>query len=324
MALKNLNKRIAVFRGGPSEEYMLSMHSGTDVLSILRDSGNHIDDIVVSKSGEWLLNGLVLDPVKVLEVVDIALLSMQGAYGEDGTIQRIMARHGLAYTGSGAMASTQGFNKMFAKEALTEADILMPRHMRVSRESLSSIPKIATTIATLFGPEYIIKPVSSGSSFGVTSAHSLATLIQALESSLESYPEVLVEERIFGTNVTCAYLADFRNDANYVFPALELRPLANETKLDVLTAQKVIPAQIPRSAKQNIEQLTKKVHTVLNCKQISRSDFVVTPAGKVYFLEINTAPSLAQNSPFVSAAESVGSNLTEILEVLVTTASNKK
>lgn len=318
------NSKIVILRGGPSEEYNLSMQTAADVKEVLTSLGYKTEEITVSKAGEWLHHGMARAPQSILEATDLVFLGLHGAYGEDGTVQRILNRHGVAYTGSGAMASTIAFNKMLAKEHLKGADIKLPKHMRVSAESRTNLSRIANTIDLLFGPSFVIKPVTSGSSIGVRYARSVSELIASVDSLLEIYPEVLVEEFIEGVDVTCAYLEGFRNVQDYVFPPLQLQRSAEDKSLNVFTAEKIFPAQIAKESKEAIEHATKLAHRLLGCEQYSRSDFVVTPAGEVYFLEINTLPALSLQSPFVASAEIVGATPTELISTLLATSHNRK
>src|SRR5207237_1343475 len=48
----------------------------------------------------------------------VFLLSRHGGAGEDGTLQRMMEQRGIAFTGSGSVASAAAFNKSRAKDML--------------------------------------------------------------------------------------------------------------------------------------------------------------------------------------------------------------
>lgn len=320
MGILTDKKRLAVFRGGPSEEYQLSMTSGQDVLSYLQNTSYDVVDIIITKGGEWLQNGIVKAPAQILDTLDVVVLATHGAYGEDGTVQRLISRHGTPYIGSGAMASALGFNKMATKERLQSAGVRMPRHMRVSRESATNLSRIASTIYTLFGPQYVIKPVSSGSSLGVMYVEGLKNLINGLETSLLVYEQVLVEEYIAGRDVTCGYLSSFRGKVDYTFPPVQIIAV-EKSQVDGVAAEKRVPAEIDVTAKDEVESTTARIHKLLGCDQISRSDFRVTDQGDVYFLEINTIPSLARQSPFMAGVTAVGGTSNDVLEVLITTAS---
>ncbi|MFT5037289.1 MAG: D-alanine-D-alanine ligase [Candidatus Azotimanducaceae bacterium] len=316
-------KRVAVLRGGPSEEYATSLDTGAGVLSALSDTPYAVEDIMISKTGEWLKNGIVKTPDHALAATDVVFIALHGAYGEDGTVQRILQRLAIPYVGSGPYVSALCCNKMLTKEHLQGIGILMPRHMRVSREANKDLSRIAYTISTLFGPSYVLKPLSSGSSFGIMYAEGVVELVAALEESLQTYTDILVEEFIEGADVTCAVLEDYREQPLYSFPSLQMVRSPEQKVLNVFDAQKVVPANLKTEQKREVERVAQLAHTTLGCAQHSRSDFVVTKDGDVFFLELNTLPSLADTAPYTSALQSVGANTREIVEQLISTASSK-
>jgi len=61
-----------------------------------------------------------------------------------------------------------------------------------------------------------------------------------------------------------------------------------------------------------IAQLSKKVHTLLGLKQLSKIDMILTPKG-IYFLEINTVPNFSDDAPFMKSLRAVGSTPTEFV-----------
>ena len=71
-------KRVAVLRGGPSEEYEVSLKSGQAVLSALNSKGYSPKDIVITKKGEWLDNGFVRSPEQIFTGVDVVFIALHG------------------------------------------------------------------------------------------------------------------------------------------------------------------------------------------------------------------------------------------------------
>jgi D-alanine-D-alanine ligase-like ATP-grasp enzyme len=65
------NFRIAVLRGGPSDEYSVSMRTGKAVIDALSRHNLFVKDVVVSREGEWLESGKVKSPEFVLSDIDV-------------------------------------------------------------------------------------------------------------------------------------------------------------------------------------------------------------------------------------------------------------
>lgn len=313
--------RVAVLRGGLSNEYQASLWTGASILEHLDRKRFDPLDIIISKNGEWLYNGKVYVPESILSAVDVVCIALHGEYGEDGTIQRLIERHGVPYTGSRPFPSRIGMNKILTKDFLKQTDITVAPHVVVSSESLHDVGRIAENITDMFGPQYIIKPVSSGSSIGTMMVKNPAVLPQALTDALSKYDEVMVEARIPGREATCGVIERFRDTPLYALPPIEIipPPYADFFSEDINyngEAEEICPAQFSRSIKNELERVAVLVHQTLNLSQYSRSDFIVSE-GTVYFLEVNTLPGLTKQSLFPKAIEAIGATYSDFLTHLL-------
>lgn len=315
--------QIAVLRGGPSEEYAVSMLTGAAVLKALSENGHQTKDIIIAKDGSWLDRGVAKSPEIILASVDMVFIALHGTYGEDGDVQKLLHRLHVPFTGSSAFQSARAFNKGLTKKTLQASGILMPKDMEVSAED-GDVVTISNSIKDSFGPEYIIKPVSSGSSYGVQYVSAGESLAEALASALQKYERVLVEEFIMGREATCATIEDFRNQDIYVFPSVEIvtpgqfKFFNTDSKYDGSTRE-ICPARFSYSDRIKIEEVSAIVHEAMELSQYSRSDFIVSDKG-IYFLEVNTLPGLTPESLYPKAAASVGMNINQLVDHLVQTA----
>lgn len=153
-----LATRVAVVRGGPSSEYEVSMSTGIGVIDALKKLGYNVSDITVSKKGEWLVDGFVKKPETALMTTDVVFIAMHGAYGEDGTIQRICERLHIPFTGSNSFPSSLAFNKDNTKRALLPHNIKTPKHVKITERMIDDIDGLTYLIKNSFGPEYVLKP----------------------------------------------------------------------------------------------------------------------------------------------------------------------
>lgn len=320
--------RVAVLRGGPSEEYEISLQTGSAVLQGLNTDMFEPIDVVITKNGEWLIDGHERYPEKILSTVDVAFLALHGTYGEDGTVQRLLDRYGVRYTGSPAYASSIAFHKVIAKDHVRERGVKMAPHMVVTQESLTNLYGVVHSITQMFGPQYVIKPVASGSSIGTKVVKDGLLLQQALEDSLGTFDEVIVEARIKGKEATCGVVENFRGQTLYALPPIEIVPPSSfdffdyQVKYDGST-EEICPGRFPRTVSRDIERIAKLVHEILGLRGYSRSDFMVQ-GGDVYFLEINTLPGLTPESLFPKAIQAVGGTYGDFLTHLLTEAIERK
>ncbi len=308
---------VAVLRGGPSSEYEVSLSTGAGVIEALMPESVCVRDVIITRKGEWMVGGFVKTPEHALAGVDVAFIALHGTYGEDGTVQRILERIGVPYTGSTPYASALAMNKVLTKDFLKSQGILMPQHMRVSRDGTADLRQTALTITQLFGPEYVVKPVSGGSSIDTVMVGSYAELVRALEVILDRVDTVMVEERIRGKEATVGVLEQYRGDPYYVMPAIEIVPPAHADffSADVKytgETEEICPGRFSSSERETLLDRARRVHTALGLRHYSRSDFMVTDKD-IYFLEVNTLPGLTSQSLFPKAIDAVGGSYTELV-----------
>lgn len=313
--------RIAILRGGPSDEHEVSLNSGKNIIQTL--SPHHsIIDIVIDKNADWHVQGLKVEPVCVLKSVDVVLNALHGAYGEDGKVQQILDRVGVPYTGSKALASALGMHKWRAKEIFKQAGLKTP-HAKVVSNSVD-ISLQAIDIFKSFSFPVIIKPISSGSSVGVSVARDLQSLEEALISVFSYCDSALVEEFIKGKEATCVIAEDFRNQKHYAFPPIEIMKHTDVAfDKDMKYAGEIeekCPGNFTQVEKDAIMQSAINAHVAIGARHYSRSDFIVHPTRGIYILEINTLPGLTETSLIPKALNAVGSNMKEFLEHLVAEA----
>ncbi len=319
-----LKKRVAVLRGGPSAEYDVSMKTGAGVLQSLRRLDYHPHDVVVTKTGDWLESGRVRRPEHILSTVDVVFIAMHGAYGEDGTVQRMCESHHIPFTGSNSFQSRVAFNKDATKRALQTLPIKLPKHVKIQTDDIPMLDYIINAISTSFKSEFVVKPLMSGSSDGVVMVKELADLKDAILGALTSHDSCLVEERIKGVEATCGILEQFRGEEHYVLPPVEIIPpqakefFDYEVKYDGST-QEICPARFAMDIREKIGAVALQAHKALQLSQYSRTD-VIVKGNDVYFLEVNTLPGLTNESLFPKAAAAIGMSYDQLIDHLIKTA----
>ncbi len=310
-----------MLRGGPSSEYDVSLKTGAGVIATLLNEAVCVRDITITKKGEWVVGGYVKTPDQALQGVDVVFIALHGAYGEDGTVQRILERLGIPYTGSGPYASALAMNKALTKDFLKPYGVKMPQHMKLSRDAVADLRQSTLNITNMFGPEYVIKPVSGGSSIDTRMVAGHSELLRALEDIFERVETVLVEERIRGREATVGVLERYRNDAHYVMPVIEIVPPAKSEffSADVKytgETEEICPGRFSESERQALLDSARHVHRTMGLRHYSRADYMVAPDG-IYFLEVNTLPGLTSESLFPKAIEAVGGSYRELVTHLL-------
>lgn len=304
-------------RGGPGNEYEVSLKTGGAVIRNLPEAKYRPVDILIDKTGRWHQDGLPSSPERVLRSLDAVWNAIHGQYGEDGRMQRVLQMHNLPYVGSETVPSAIAMNKILAKRRLSEIGVKMPRS--VSLEVSENNDRKIFDIFRSFGAPIVVKPASGGSSLGVSAVWSYEDLKRAISGAFEEGSRVLAEEYIRGREATCGILQNFRGEEIYALIPVEIvrrgEVLSYGEKYE--TDRNIFcPGSFKDGEKKELQELSKKIHRHLGFRHMSRSDFIVSPRG-IYFLETNTLPGLTDACPFPKALEAVGCGMGQFVDHMV-------
>lgn len=320
MSFRLQRTRIGVIRGGPSHEYYISLETGASILKMFRESfADKYEpfDILIDLKGVWHLNGVPKRAEDIVTKMDLIINALHGPFGEGGYVSRILGPLNVPHTGPSAFAGTLSQNKHTAKEFLKRSGIKMPHHEMIKLEDFGS-NAISETFRSVPMPA-IVKPADSGSSFGVSKASTPDELADALERAFHFSDKAIVEEYIPGTEVTCGVIREFRNEPLYALMPVEI------VRDEILTfsdkyekrAEIRTPARISQKMREIVANTAKKIHDKLNLGPYSRSDFIIHPKRGVMFIEVNSLPSLHNDSVFYKGLNAVGATPEQFLEHII-------
>lgn len=309
---------VGVLRGGTSSEYPHSLKTGAAMMAALPEERYETRDILIGKDGTWHLRGMPVDPARALQQIDVALNALHGGVGEDGTIHRILDRAGVPYPGSRAHPAGSALNKIRAREILRRADIQMPRAVSFSTSNNMNTRDMSDAVFALFGPPYMVKPSTEGSSHGLRVAETIIELPDVLADAMDEFGAVLVEEYVMGSHVTIGIIEEFRNEELYALPPAEVAlPEASRYFDPEIEGEDVlhsVPTRLSHEVKVQIAELARRAHTALRLAHFSDADFVVSRSGRPHILEVNSLPGLHTRAAFPHMLEAVGSSVREFLE----------
>lgn len=319
-------KRVGILRGGPSNEYEVSLQTGAAILKNLSEEKYILKDILIDRNGVWHLHGVPVNPHEALSHIDVAFNALHGAYGEDGKIQHIFETHGIPFTGSGSFASAVGMNKRLSKDVYIKEKIKTPISKLV--ESKAHFEKDMRNLFTSFSLPIVVKPLSSGSSVGVSIAKSFGEFEEAIYKAFEHSDAVLLEEFIKGKEATCGVIDGFRDQEYYALPPIEIRP-HGDAFFDYAAkyqgkSDEIVPGNFTDAEKREIEALAIQAHKALGLRHYSRSDFMIHPKRGIFILETNTLPGLTEESLVPKALKAVGASLSHFADHLIQLALSGK
>ena len=297
-------KNIALLLGGDSAEEAISVQSASQMLQYLDVDLYEVYPITINKtSWTYTNNGATIEVDKNDFSItvnghrirfDCAVPMIHGTPGEDGRLQAYLELVRVPYTTCGVLTSSLTFNKHACKTYLNALGILFPKGKLIRKGEKVD----ASEICAVLGLPCFIKPNNGGSSFGVTKIKSIDELAPALEAAFaEDADEVLVEEFIEGTEITCGLVK--LNEKIIVFPITEIVSKKDffdvEAKYQAGMSDEITPARLSDSLCVDCETLSKAIYSFLNCRGIVRIDYIIRD-GQLYFLEINTIPGMSAAS----------------------------
>lgn len=291
--------RVTVLYGGPSAEREISLISGKAVIDGLKSMGH---DVFASDVSPTNLSGLD-------KPADVVFPVLHGQFGESGELQEILEARGLAFVGSGSVASKIGMNKVDTKRVWEKAGIPTPAYRVIQRgETLGDFPTSC-----------VVKAMDSGSSIDVfvckAPAEGVPAASEALQTILSKHGRALVEQFVDGTELTVGILEDRALHPIRITTSREFFDFNAKYKGN--DAQHHFDLQLPADVVKHVQALALKAHQAIGCRDLSRVDVIVDKQLRPWLLEINTLPGFTPKSLLPEMAAHAGIAFGPLVDLLV-------
>jgi len=298
---------IAVLTGGWSGEREVSLKSGKAVYAALNRERYDVtiydprDDLAVL--------------MKKKSEIDLAFILLHGKFGEDGRVQGMLDVLQIPFVGSGVLASAMAMNKRIAKDIFRGVGLRVAEEVVLNRGERLSVDRLIDRL----GASAVIKPVSEGSSIGISIAYGREEILEGIQKAFQYDEEVMAEEYLDGREITCCVLG---NRVLETLPVVEIVPDVSHSFFDYEAKYKpgatneICPAPIAPTLAEEAASCAKRAHRALNCSVWSRSDMIIRDEA-LYLLETNTIPGMTETSLFPLAARRAGMTLSDLLDRLI-------
>jgi D-alanine-D-alanine ligase len=317
-------KRIAIFCGGYSSEFEISVKSANTILANFPEGYDPF--LVEVTKGNWTAfyqnEKLDFNPWNLSfehqnqELkIDAAIVYIHGNPGENGKLQAFLEMKDVPFINSGALASELSFDKWYCNQFLRGFDIPVAKSLLLT--AIDSFDN--QYILDNLGLPCFVKPSDSGSSYGISKVKTADELEPSLKKAFAEGETVVIESFLNGTEVTCGVYRT-KNGIH----ALPLTEIATENDFFDYEAkylgasQEITPARVTDEIRDKVQEISKKIYQLLRLRSIARIDFMVVN-DVPHVIEVNTTPGFSPASlvPQMIACEgnTIQNFWKEILEV---------
>ena len=295
--------RVAVIYGGTSAEREISLMSGEQVLTHLKNVGVNAFGLDLGADGQDQLAQLQQAEM------DVAFIMLHGRGGEDGTLQGVLEFMSVPYTGCGVLASSLGMNKLMTKLVWLAHGVKTPDY-----EVLHNTSNWRQVTQRL-GLPLVVKPVHEGSSLGINIVDSVEGLEKAYQDATAYDREVMAEQFIDGDEYTVPILNNLslpaiRLETDNTFYDLQAKYYSDQTRY-------LFDNSMTELQHEAMEDECRLAFEVLGCKDWGRIDVMRDKQGQNWLLEVNTTPGMTSHSLVPMAAKAVGLSFSQLALVIL-------
>lgn len=340
-------KSIIVLFGGCSSEYEVSLISAVSIMKAINSEKYQIIKVGITKEGEWKLfegkieeiqnscweeskncfqafvsldksnPGIYVKKERKVDFLkfDMALPILHGKNGEDGTVQGVFELMGIPIVGCNTLSSALCMDKYRAHKLVAAMGIDVPKSILINRKM--PLKEIYMKIEKIGYPVFV-KPLRSGSSFGITKVLEAEALPDALEKAYSEDGEVIIEETIEGFEVGCAIMGGSELVIGQV-DEIELSEgfFDYEEKYSLKSSKIHMPARISKETAEKIKVTAKEIYRILGCRIFARVDMFLSRDNKIYFNEVNTIPGFTSHSRFPNMMKGIGIDFDNLVNMLI-------
>lgn len=293
------DKRIGVLMGGISSEREVSLRSGAAVFNALKKLRYNAVAIDAASN--------ICEALKK-EKIDIAFLVLHGGWGEDGSIQGLLEVMGIPYTGSDVISSAIAMSKAASKKIFLYHNIQVPQFVVIHRFTDSPI-------YPSFEMPWVVKPVSEGSSVGVSIVRDKGQIESALKNGFSCGNEIIIEKYVEGREIHIGILNDRALGGVEVKTSLEF--YSYEAKYTAGLTEYILPPKIDEAVYMKAKDIALSANGALGCSGATRVDLRIDKDGNPYVLEVNTIPGMTETSLLPKIAKEAGLDFPALVEEIL-------
>jgi len=319
-----MKKNLALVAGGYQSEAVVSYKSAEQVAKMLDSEKFNIYIIHITKEN-WLLknyeedieinkNDFSFEYQGQKTTFDFSFVIIHGTPGEDGKLQAYFEMLNIPCSTGNFFNMALTFNKYACKQYLKNYNIHMAKSVILRKGQKYNAEEIISEL----GLPMFVKPNQAGSSFGISKVKSINELPSAINNAFSEDNEIIIEEFLEGTEVTCGVLKT--KEKEYLLPLTEIVSKNEffdyEAKYTTGMAEEITPARITADLTKAVQKISSQVYDILDCKGVVRMDYIIRD-NQPCFIEVNTVPGMSANSIIPQMIECADINISNFLNELI-------
>lgn len=318
-----MKKKIAVVCGGFSGESVVSMRSAQMIMGNIDCTLYEPTQIVITEAEWYALNDNNKTPVNrsnfsikqngIETTFDGVFMIIHGTPGENGILQGYFELLGIPTTTGDTLNMALTFNKKMTTRVLATYGFNVAKSITLKRTDSYSIQ----TIIQQVGLPCFVKPNCGGSSLGTSRVNVADDLHKAIDTALKLDHQIIIEEFIEGTEVTCGVIK-----WNGKIQALPITEIVSQKEFFDFEAkyqgqsEEITPARLDSAIYQQVQANSESIYSSLDCKGMIRVDYIIR-GSDVYVIEVNTTPGFSEASIIPQQAAVQGINKTELISAVI-------
>lgn len=247
-----------------------------------------------------------------------------GSRNREALIPSLLEIYQIPYTASDAYGMTINLNKYHTNILVKSQGITVPEEVYFKKLDNTVLKKIRH-----LGYPFVLKPNSEGGSMGLNLIHTEAEFLKQATLLINQYGfDLLAEEYIDGTEITVPIIGN-----GETAQALGVVSIMHEDGTDISLYDNslkykdnvinTLEFKFSDIIKQKLLEYSERIHQFFDLRDYSRMDFRVKPNGSIYFLEINTMPSLCRDCSFEQCAKAKGLEYYELVGKIIEAAKKR-
>lgn len=245
---------------------------------------------------------------------DAVFNMLHGTPGEDGKLQGYFDILNIPYTGGDVLNMALTFDKKVTTTVLGQNGFNVAKSVAFSQNETFTTTEVSTQLRL----PLFVKPSTAGSSLGISKVTQWDQLDAAIAKGLSVSKQVMVEEMITGTEVTCGVIK--MDGKTVALPVTEIVCINEffdyDAKYHSVATEEITPARINDKDHLLIKDTAVKVFETLNCKSFVRIDFIIHNK-KAFIIEVNTVPGMSERSLVPQQLEHAGISLTTFISSMI-------